>query len=157
MHPNEQLITTFYTAFKNLDHKTMGECYHPEATFSDAAFTNLNYEQTLAMWTMLCIRAKNFHLLFSDVKADDTSGRAHWEPAYTFTSTGRLVHNIIEAEFTFKDGKILKHRDTFEFYRWSRQALGTTGLLLGWTPFLESKVKAEAMKSLGIFMAKKGA
>lgn len=157
MHPNEELITTFYTAFQNLDYKAMGECYHAEATFSDTAFTNLNYEQTLAMWTMLCTRAKNFHLLFTGVQANDTSGKAHWEPTYTFTSTGRLVHNIIDAEFTFKDGKILNHRDTFEFYRWSRQALGTAGLLLGWTPFLENKVKSEAMKSLAIFMAKKSA
>jgi ketosteroid isomerase-like protein len=154
MHPNAELITRFYEAFQRLDATTMGECYHPEATFTDEAFTNLNYEQTLAMWSMLCSRARNFHLMFDTVEADNSKGKAHWEPTYTFTSTGKLVHNIIDAEFEFKDGKIWRHRDRFDFFRWSRQALGTAGLLLGWTPFLRKKVQAEAMKGLGQYMAK---
>ncbi len=154
MHPNEELIAKLYTGFQNLDAKAMGECYHPDVTFTDEAFTNLNYKQTLAMWSMLCSRARNFNLLFSDVVANDTSGKAHWEPTYTFTSTGRLVHNIIDSEFEFKDGKIIRQRDHFDFYRWSRQALGAAGMLLGWTPILANKVKTEAMKGLAQYMEK---
>ncbi|TAE31570.1 MAG: nuclear transport factor 2 family protein [Candidatus Kapaibacterium sp.] len=154
MHQNAELLTKLYTSFQNLDAATMGECYHPEATFTDEAFTNLNYKQTLAMWAMLCSRARNFNMLFSDVVANDTSGKAHWEPTYTFTSTGRLVHNIIDSEFEFKDGKIIRQRDYFDFYRWSRQALGTAGILLGWTPILRNKVQTEAMKGLAQYMNK---
>ena len=58
------------------------------------------------------------------------------------------------AEFEFKDGKIWRQRDRFDFYRWSRQAFGMTGVLLGWTGFLRGKVQAEAAKGLAIFMAK---
>lgn len=154
MHPNAELIAKFYDAFKRLDAATMGECYHPEATFTDEAFTNLNYRQTLAMWSMLCSRARNFNLMYDKVEANDTNGKAHWEPTYTFTSTGRLVHNIIDSEFEFKDGKIWRQRDRFDFYRWSRQALGVAGVVLGWTPLLRSKVQTEAMKGLAQFMEK---
>ncbi len=154
MHPNAQCITTFYEAFARLDAPTMATCYHPEATFTDEAFINLNHDQTVAMWAMLCSRAKNFSLTFSGVEANDTSGKAHWEPIYTFTSTGRLVHNIIDSEFEFKDGKIWRQRDSFDFYRWSRLAFGPLGIALGWTGFLRNKVQAEARKGLDIFMTK---
>lgn len=155
MHPNAQCITTFYEAFSRLDAPTMAMCYHAEATFTDEAFINLNREQTVAMWTMLCSRAKNFSLTFSNIEANDTKGKAHWEPIYTFTGTGRLVHNIIDSEFEFKDGKIWRQRDTFDFYRWSRQAFGPIGIMLGWTGFLRKKVQTEAGKSLEKFMTPK--
>ena len=70
-----------------------------------------------------------------DVQADDTTGHAHWEARYTFSTTGRKVHNIIEAEFQFQAGRIAVHHDRFNFWGWSSQALGPTGILLGWTPF----------------------
>ena len=38
MHPNEQLIHKFYTAFQNGDALTMKECYHPDIQFRDPAF-----------------------------------------------------------------------------------------------------------------------
>lgn len=154
MHPNEQLLTRFYEAFLQRDAATMTSCYHPEATFTDEAFVNLDYAQTVAMWEMLSSRATNFSLTFSDVKADDVRGKAHWEPIYTFTATGRLVHNVIDSEFEFKDGKIWKQRDRFDFYKWARQAFGPMGIVLGWTSFLKNKVQTEAAKALQKFMAK---
>jgi hypothetical protein len=105
---------------------------------------------------MLCSRARDFSLTYDKVEANDTNGKAHWEPTYTFTSTGRLVHNIIDSEFEFKDGKIWRQRDYFNFYRWSRQALGVVGVALGWTPFLRSKVQTQAMKGLADYMEKQG-
>jgi limonene-1,2-epoxide hydrolase len=154
MHSNVELLTRFYEAFARLDAAAMVQCYHPEATFTDEAFVNLNRDQTVAMWTMLCSRAKNFSLTFSDVQADDALGKAHWEAIYLFSATGRSAHNIVDAEFDFKEGKIWKHRDHFDFYRRSRQALGSMGTLLGWTGFLQSKIQTEAMKGLHAFMAK---
>ena len=54
-----------------------------------------------------------------------------------------MVINDIIAEFKIKDGKIIKHQDKFDFYKWSRQALGFPGLFLGWTPFLKNKVSQD--------------
>ncbi|MCX8490265.1 MAG: nuclear transport factor 2 family protein, partial [Cyclobacteriaceae bacterium] len=88
-----------------------------------------------------------------EVKADDRKGSCHWVAAYSFSHTGRNVINKIDASFEFKEGLILRHIDRFAFWKWSRMALGTPGLLLGWSPFLQNKVRATALAGLKKFMA----
>lgn len=83
----------------------------------------------------------------------DLKGAGHWEAVYTFSASGRRVHNKMDSAFAFKDGKIIGHRDHFAFWRWSRQALGLSGLLLGWSPFLKAKVRARARGNLDKFLA----
>ena len=153
MHPNEELLHRFYTAFQRRDGKAMAECYHPEARFSDPAFPGLTGDEPGAMWQMLCERGKDLELEFRDIEADDESGRAHWEAHYTFSGTGRKVHNRIDATFRFQDGKIIEHRDDFDFWAWTRMALGPLGLLMGWTPMVKSKVQRTARDSLDKFMS----
>jgi ketosteroid isomerase-like protein len=131
MHPHAVLINRFYEAFTERDGAGMSECYHPEIEFSDPVFPQLRGEQAGNMWRMLCERGKDLRVEYRDVEANDASGQAHWEAWYTFSATGKKVHNIIEARFAFRDGKILRHRDAFSFYAWARQALGATGLILG--------------------------
>src|ERR1044071_4366738 len=152
MHPNENLIETFYTSFQKLDAEAMSRCYHPDIRFSDPFFTNLSGAEASGMWRMLCSQAKNFELTFSDIQANDQTGKAHWEAQYDFSATGRRVHNKIDAEFEFRDGKIIKHTDTFDFWKWSRMALGPIGFLLGWTPLVRKKVQRQARERLSKFM-----
>ena len=154
MHPNAQLLTDFYTGFNKQDPAPMVKAYASDAEFSDPAFPNLKGSEIGDMWTMLCGRAKGFSLVFRDITADDTRGSAHWEADYLFQG-GRKVHNVIDATFTFREGKILKHVDRFDFWRWSRMALGPPGMLLGWTGFLRSKVQAQAAKGLLEFRSKR--
>jgi ketosteroid isomerase-like protein len=150
MHPNALLIHRFYEAFDKRDYKTMQALYHPEASFSDPVFPDLPVNEVKAMWKMLTASAKDLEVTFKDVQADDRQGSCHWEARYTFTGTGRKVHNVISAEFQFAEGKIIRHTDQFNFWRWSRMALGNPGLLLGWTPYLlnavRRKVKARLMR-----------
>jgi ketosteroid isomerase-like protein len=153
MHPNEELIETFYTSFQKLDAEAMARCYHADVRFSDPVFPNLTQPEVCAMWRMLCKQAKNFELTFADVEADDRTGKAHWEARYDFSATGRRVHNRIDARFEFQDGKIIKHTDSFNFWKWSRMALGPTGLLLGWTPPVRKKVQNQAAARLAKFMS----
>ncbi|MCC6281112.1 MAG: nuclear transport factor 2 family protein [Saprospiraceae bacterium] len=152
MHPNQLLIQTFYEAFARKDYRAMGECYHPDATFIDQAF-DLKEAEVPAMWQMLCTRGKDLEVTFSNVMADDHHGSADWEARYSFSQTARKVHNVIHAEFLFRDGKIWAHTDTFNFHRWAGQALGFTGLLLGWTSFFQKKVQDTAMSNLRKFMS----
>jgi ketosteroid isomerase-like protein len=152
MHPNEKLIENFYTSFQKLDAEGMLRCYHPEARFSDPVFPLLSGREVGGMWKMLCSQAKNFELTFAGVQADDRTGKAHWEARYDFSATGRRVHNKIDAEFEFRDGKIIKHTDRFDFWRWSRMALGPAGFLLGRTPLLRNKVRRQAGERLQRFM-----
>ncbi len=148
---HKALIDTFYRAFQNKDFDTMAQCYHPDVSFKDEAF-ELQGQRVAAMWHMLCLRGKDMTLEYS-VSENNGCISAHWEPKYCFSQTGRFVHNIIDAEFEFKDGKIFKHIDRFNFWHWSRQALGAPGLILGWSGFLQKKVSVMAMKNLDKFIA----
>ena len=148
------LINTFYEAFQKRDAETMVACYHPGIRFSDAVFVDLQGEEAMAMWRMLCERGTDLRIEFSNVQADASNGQAHWEAWYTFSTTGQKVHNIIDAKFQFLDGKIIDHQDSFNFWRWSSQALGTTGKLLGWTPFLQNKVQQQSRAVLDKYMQK---
>ena len=132
----------------------MAANYHPEVRFSDEVFPDLGGESAVAMWRMLCERGKDLRIEFRDVEADDMSGRAHWEAWYTFSTTSRKVHNRINARFEFRDGKIIRHHDTFSFWAWARQALGMIGLLLGWSGLVRKRVRAQAAKNLEAFMRK---
>jgi hypothetical protein len=66
------------------------------------------------------------------------------------------VVNRIDAEFVFRDGLIVRHTDTFNFWAWARQALGPAGLLLGWTPMLQKKVRDTARAGLAKYMRERG-
>ena len=154
MHPNAELIERFYAAFARRDSAPMRAAYHQDARFDDPAFVGLNGSEIGDMWAMLVARGKDLEITASGIEADDSRGKAHWEARYTFSATGRKVHNIIDASFEFKDGKIYRHRDHFSFWRWSRQALGLPGLLLGWSPLLAKKVQATAKKNLEAWRAR---
>ena len=155
---NEALIRRFYEAFRALDADTMQACYCADAAFDDPAFSLRGRDEIGAMWRMLCTAVKekgraDWKFEFSGINCEATSGVAHWEPVYRFSATGRIVHNIIDASFEFRDGLIFRHHDKFDFWRWSRQALGAPGLVLGWSPLLRNKVRKQAATNLAKFRA----
>jgi SnoaL-like domain len=154
MHANEDLITRFYSAFQKRDAQAMVACYHAEIQFSDPVFQNLKGLRAKAMWLLLCERGKDLHIEFTNVSADDRLGSAHWEAWYTFSTTGRKVHNIIDARFEFQDGLIRKHADSFNLHRWAGQALGLSGKLLGGTAFMQNQIRSGAVKGLDAFLEK---
>lgn len=152
MHPNEEIIHKFYKAFQAKDFRTMQSLYRDDAGFSDPVFQNLSAKEVKAMWEMLITGATDLRIEHSNVSADDRTGKCMWQAWYTFTSTGRKVHNVIHANFAFRDGRILSHYDKFDFWRWSKMALGTSGLLLGWTPLIRNKIRKTAQKRLSKFI-----
>lgn len=54
----------------------------------------------------------------------------------------------------FKDELIINHQDDFDFWRWSTQALGISGLIFGWSAFLKKKVQSEVLNALNTFNSK---
>ena len=151
-------IERFYAAFAKLDGDTMQRCYAPDAQFDDEAFSLRGRREIGGMWRMLsgATKANPKSLAYWKLEVSKiTDQSAHWDAHYLFTATGRTVLNRIDAAFEFDaNGLILKHRDSFDFWLWSRQALGTPGLLLGWTPFLRNKVRAQAAGNLKRFLEK---
>lgn len=154
MNANEKVIRDFYAAFAQRDAAGMAKCYHPDIFFSDPAFPALRGKEATAMWSMLCSRGKDLELTLVDAQATDEGGTARWEARYTFSQTGRPVHNKIDAMFAFRDGRIVRHIDRFPFWTWSRQALGPMGLLLGWFGPLKAMVRKKADRSLKDYMQK---
>lgn len=155
MTTNEALITKFYTAFSNADAGTMCQCYHPDVQFRDPAFGLLRGKEACNMWKMLIENSKgNLKIAISDVKADQYTGSTQWIATYNFSKTNRKVVNVIQAEFYFKDGLIIKHTDSFDIWKWSKQALGFKGLILGWTGFMQKKIQQGARMSLEKYMNK---
>ncbi len=148
MHPNAQLIQQFYQAFQALDAVAMAACYTDDIEFSDPVFPRLKGPQVAAMWSMLTSRAVDFSLSFDSIEADESNGRAAWVATYRFSQTGRMVVNRIEAKFSFRDGKICRHQDHFDLWKWCRQALGLKGWLFGAFPAVQNKIRAQAALGL---------
>ena len=152
-HPNAQLIETFYTAFQRRDAEAMVACYADDVWFSDPVFHDLRGPRAGAMWRMLAARASSLEVTFSDVRADATTGSAHWEARYLFSATGRPVHNVVEARFELRNNKIVRHADSFALWRWAGMALGTPGQLLGWAPPFQNAIHNKAVRGLAAFEA----
>jgi hypothetical protein len=154
MNKGEKLINVFYTSFQARDWKKMVEAYHPEVTFYDPVFGNLDGPQVRAMWEMLLSGATELDLQFEDVVADEGYGSCRWVARYVFTATGRRVVNRAKARFRFEDGAIAEHYDDFSFYRWASQAFGWKGVVFGWTSMLQRAVRRKARLALERFMKK---
>lgn len=148
---NQQLIKTFYEAFAKGDAEGMIVCYHEEIVFQDPAFGILKGKEAKSMWQMLV--RPGVEITFDQVAASETNGNARWEAHYVFTPTGKKVINKIFALFEFKEGKIIRHIDSFDMWKWSSQAFGLKGVLLGWTPFFQKKVQQRAKANLKAFMS----
>ena len=141
----------FYEAFMVRDHYTMGLLYAENATFSDPVFPLLNARGARMMWAMLLTRAEDLGIEVNVLEDSPTRARVDWTAHYTFGATGRRVVNRIETEMAISNGRIVRQVDRFSLWRWARQALGAQGLLLGWTPMVQNRIRKQAARSLGEF------
>ena len=153
MQSNEEIVKKFYTAFQHLDHTTMNSCYSEDIVFFDPVFGLLRGEQARYMWEMLCSTAKDFTLTFGNIiHLDEEYVTCDWVATYTFSKTGRKVINQVRANMRFDEGKVIEHSDAFSLHKWSTQALGFSGWLLGWNSFFQKKIKNQAKRNLLKFM-----
>ena len=150
---NIEIIKKFYTAFQQLDYKTMNSCYSEDIVFFYPAFELLRGQQVRSMWEMLCKNAQGFSLTFDNIQQlDEEYYTCDWVATYMFSKTGRKVVNKIRANMKFANGQIIEHSDAFSLHKWSSQALGFTGKLFGWNSFYQRKIKNQAKKNLLQFM-----
>ncbi len=150
---NEQVVHRFYQAFQKLDYKTMQDCYRLDVVFSDPVFGLLQNGEPQAMWQMLCTRATEFSLTYGKIKLiDDEYASCEWVATYLFSASKRKIINKITAHVRIVDGKIIEHTDQFNLYRWARQAFGFSGILLGWTSWMQNKIRHNARASLKNFI-----
>lgn len=156
---SEALTRRFYDAFAALDGATMAACCHPQIAFSDPMFPELRGAEPGAMWRMLtaaAARAGGFRLEYRIASADERGASVLWQADYTYRG-GRRVRNAVRSTLGFRDGAIVHQVDEFDFWRWSRQALGASGWLLGWSPVYRTRVRREARRQLDRFIEREAA
>ena len=150
----ENLINTFYEGLAARDGDAMVSCYHDRVVFEDPAFGELQADDACAMWQMLCSSDTDLSVRHTILDVGESTATVNWIADYTFTSSGRAVTNNVTANLRFEDGKVIDHRDEFDFWKWSSQALGLPGKLLGWSPMLKSKVLSTTRSNLDAFRAR---
>lgn len=152
---NRAIVEQFYTAFAQLDFKTMQGLYSDDAVFSDPVFMNLDASQVRAMWQMLSSGAKDWSLSWGEIEEiDEEYITCRWVAHYTFSGTGNKVVNNIKAYMRIRDGRIIEHSDAFRLSTWIGQALGWKGRLFGWTNVMKKAVQRKARRRLDSYMEK---
>jgi limonene-1,2-epoxide hydrolase len=142
----------FYSAFARRDGAAMAALYSADATFADPVFPGLKGAEVGAMWQMLTGRGKDLRVEYKIVEIKGNVAIVDWQAYYTFSATGRMVHNIIRGELTVQEGKIVAHVDRFDLYRWMSQAMGLKGKLLGWLPPVQQALQSKARAGLIDYM-----
>lgn len=149
--PNAAVAARYWDALGHKDADAMAACYARDAHFRDEVFA-LSGPECGAMWQMLFSGSKDLTVTTHPLEVDGDTATGVWEARYTFTATGRSVHNVITTTLTLRDGAIANQRDRFPFYPWSRMALGAKGILLGWTPLVRGAVRKQARRRLERWM-----
>ena len=150
---NRDLIAKFYDSFTNGDADGMAACYSDDVLFEDPAFGELTGDRARGMWKMLLSRGDTKpEIQYYDIDVDGDSGSVKWVAKYAYGPQKRAVVNEIAASFRFADGKIVDHRDHFDLWKWTRQAMGISGMLLGWTDFMKSKIQAKTNSMLTAYL-----
>ncbi|SDH48891.1 nuclear transport factor 2 family protein [Nonomuraea jiangxiensis] len=144
------LIRAFYDALGQADFPAMESCYHPEVSFGDPIFQEVEgRNRVMRMWRLQLGMRTGLTSAYREVTADDFSGSARRTVGYTFAATGREVVHEIDTLFRFEAGLIVRHHDDFDFRRWSRMALGRPhGPLFGWTPRWRKTIRDGATRRL---------
>jgi limonene-1,2-epoxide hydrolase len=148
------VLRKFYDAFVEKDAEKMVDNYHRDIRFEDPAFGVLNGKDAADMWRMLCKNGKDLKVTYQIIHEDESKGIVQWEAKYTFSQTGRPVHNKVLGKFRIKNGLIIGHEDTFNLKNWAKQAMGLKGALIGGTALFRAKLQNNTHKLLRNYQQK---
>jgi hypothetical protein len=150
MTPEEtrQGIARFYDAVVRRDGETMAALYAPNARFEDAVF-RLEGPDIMRMWKGLLGRARNFEASYRILEVGSGQGTAEWTARYLFGGKHPVV-NVIRSTTRWESGRIVDHRDDFDFALWASQAMGLMGKLFGRFEWFHRAVARKAAKGLAL-------
>ncbi|SCY07660.1 SnoaL-like domain-containing protein [Nonlabens sp. Hel1_33_55] len=135
------LLTQFYKGLKNANASNMTALYKDNSHFKDPVFGDLHGEHAISMWHMLFSKNNQVKISYKIIEATPTYGKVQWTANYLNGSNKRPVTNHVTANFKLADGEIVNHVDSFNLSKWSRQALGVSGLLMGWSSFMKNQIQ----------------
>lgn len=155
------VVDRFFEAFSASDWQTMARCYHDKASFSDPVYPDLREERIVYMWHQLLSAAEtsnlnsgrkkslslnNLKLEYRVLFGDERKAQVLWTASYRYGN--RSVSNEVLSTLAIWDDKIVRQVDEYNFWRWSRQALGLTGLAFGTMPWYQRSVQRSAQSRL---------
>jgi ketosteroid isomerase-like protein len=147
---NAALLTKAYSALQSRDAATLNAAYADDATFEDPVFGKLDAADTRKMWGTL-LKGETLKMTFAVTPTDD-GGTVQWVADYVLGR--RAVHNEIISVVVLRDGKISRHRDTFDFSKWVRQAVGGPVAALAGNPLTRwlarALIRSKVRKRCGI-------
>src|SRR3954453_18623876 len=164
--PNEDVVSSFFSSYREHDYKGMHNNLADDIKFSDFAF-DIRGKEVRAMWQLFCsatearppVEVPWFEIVESQADRVVTKYRV----AYPFrdkTLLGereRRVDYVIEAHLWLRNGKIVRHEDVSDIRTWARMAFGYPKCLLAGTAFFRDRVKQEASGRLKDFVKKQPA
>ncbi|WP_342269364.1 nuclear transport factor 2 family protein [Spiroplasma endosymbiont of Aspidapion aeneum] len=153
----KQIINEFYSAFKKGDYQKMNSLYGEDIIFNDSIFKDLDYLQVTSMWEMLLSKKEEskFSIEYEVLLDHNDEYYVMWSAHYLFGPKRRKVSNIVKSEMVIKDKKIALHTDVFDFYKWSKQAIGIASILFGKRKFFHNKICSVANKNLMNYISNK--
>ena len=116
---NVATATDFYKGLSGLDYEGIKATLAEDVQFSDEAYPELKGDEVRDMWKFITESKPEVTFKVHDVQGDTVYGS--WVADYEVF--GRPIHNVIQSKLTMKDGKIVAHRDDYDFKLWARQAL----------------------------------
>lgn len=151
---NSEIIHNFYQSFSEGNAERMIANYHENIEFKDPAFGTLKGARAKNMWRMLLSRNNDIQISYEILEVTKTSAKVNWTARYNYGPQQRKVINHVTAYINFENAKIIKHTDEFSLWIWSRQALGISGLFLGWTGFMKKKIQQKTSHLLENYISK---
>lgn len=139
-------VETFYKSLVGKDISGIRSVLSPKAEFSDPAYPHLKGKDVQSMWHLIT-ESDPLNIEYKIYKVEGSVVYGGWVADYELF--GRPIHNVIKSKFTVKNGKIVFHKDSFDFDRWSEQALpkfANKGL-----GFLGTQMKYKALRLVTLF------
>ncbi|MFT5511646.1 MAG: limonene-1,2-epoxide hydrolase [Bacteroidia bacterium] len=154
---DSETIYHFYECMQDRNVEGMLSCYHPKIKFTDPVFGELEGDRVFNMWRMLMGRIDpNAKIEINNVYALNNRATCKWTADYAFGKRKRQIHNKIKSDFKFKDNRIVEQFDYFNLWEWTKQALGITGHLFGWSLSMQKMIIKQNKEYLNYYMEKHG-
>lgn len=140
------VVNRFFESYQRSDWQSMARCYHDKASFSDPIYPDLREENIVYLWFSRLSKHQSIDLQYRVVFADERKAQVEWTAISPFNGKAVKIEGL--STFALWDETIVRHVDEFSFVKWSRQAQGLKGWLLGGSRFYQARVQRSARSQL---------
>jgi limonene-1,2-epoxide hydrolase len=142
-----EIVKEFYKALDSGDYRTVNEFYHKNAHYKDEIFDFKGLE-IHALWYTATLPDMELSAELESIREEEDAIYTEWVMSYTLDIIKRRIRLKEKGKFTFQEGKIIEHTDKYDFWTWCIQAFGIIGRALGWSNWLQNRVRSQAKKSV---------